>query len=321
MKILVCGWYGQGNIGDDLFMDAFKHLFPAFDFQFTDHIKLIHLDNIDAVFFGGGSFIGESLKISDDALLEIVKKPILYIGVGSETSIHATHQKLLAIAKLVAVRSDSHLDVVKQLNPNVIVIPDLVYSLPVTPSAEKVDRSVLFIPNISVVPKWDSPHWKHTAWNYFKSETAQLLDLLVKEKYNIKFLPFCINNKLNDSHAAIEIINQMSWSSGNMVLDKPTDLTSAIDLMSKHQIIITQRFHGTVLAHMAKTSCLTIHHHDKLKNSAGPKVPYYSSNKNLLLQELKPLLNGKTDAILPIDSNIFVALKERVEDALCWGKK
>jgi hypothetical protein len=72
---------------------------------------------------------------------------------------------------------------------------------------------------------------------------------------------------------------------------------------------------------MAQTPSLTIHHHDKLKNSAGSKVSYYSSNKNLLLEEIKPLLDGKKNSILPIDSNIFIELREKVEDAICRSEK
>lgn len=321
LRVLVCGWYGQGNLGDDLFVDAFKHIFPEYQFTFTYHIKLQHLENIDAVFIGGGSFIGESLKIDANAFDEIKKKKICYIGVGAETSIHESHQQLISLAKIVAIRSSAHLEYITRLNPNTMVIPDIVYSLPVSPSTEKVPQSVLFIPNVSVVPKWDHPHWKHAAWEYFKIETSQMLDSLIKDKYTVKFLPFCINNKLNDSYAAAEIINRMSEAKGNLILEKPTTLAETIDLISKYQITITQRFHGTVLSDMAQTPSLTIHHHDKLKNSAGSKVSYYSSNKNLLLEEIKPLLDGKKNSILPIDSNIFIELKERVEDAICRSQK
>lgn len=321
MKVLVYGWYGKGNLGDDLFVDAFKHIFPEYNFTFTDHIKLSQLDDMGAVFFGGGSFIGEPLKITPEALEVVKNKNIFYIGVGSETSIHESHQQLIALAKLVAIRSNSQVDVIKKLNSNVIIIPDIVYSLPTNPNSEKISRSILFIPNISVVPKWDSPHWKHAAWDYFKIELAQALDVLSKEKYQIKFLPFCINKKLNDSYAAGEIINRMCDSVDNMILEQPKDLVSTINLMSKYQISITQRFHGTVLSEMSKTPCLTIHHHDKLKNSAGSKISYYESNKNRLLEEIKLVLDRKVDLVLPIDRDIFISLRGQVENEICRGQK
>lgn len=316
--ILVYGWYHQGNLGDDLFAEAFKHLFPLFNFIFTDHIDPCHLEGIDAVFFGGGSFLGEPIKIFDDATFETLKqKKIFYIGVGSETEINSRHQQLLMLAELIALRSNINFDNIKKINQNTIVIADLVYSLPANSFSVKIPKSILFIPNISVVPKWDGPHWKHAAWDYFKIEVAQLLEQLSKDKYTINFLPFCINKELNDCYAAGEIINRINDNSEIILLNKPIDIQSSIELISKYQLVITQRYHGTILAEMAGTSCLTIHHHDKLKNSTGARVSYYGINKNSLIEEVNNLLMGRVSKILPIDRNIYTDLKQKVEHAIC----
>ena len=66
-KILVYGFYFKGNLGDDLFVDAFKALFPAFNFTFVDQISISDLQDVDAVFIGGGSFLGDPINIADDA--------------------------------------------------------------------------------------------------------------------------------------------------------------------------------------------------------------------------------------------------------------
>jgi len=321
MRVLVYGWYYKGNLGDDLFIDAFKHIFPNFEFTFTDYIKFSHLENIDAVFIGGGSFLGEACKISPDAIELLKSKTIFYLGVGSETNIHETHQQLISLSKLVAIRSSAHIEHISKLNSNIMVIPDLVYALPTQPATEKNTNSILFIPNMSVVPRWNDPHWKHAAWNSFKIELVQALDVLSKEKYQIKFLPFCTNNKMHDSYVAGEIINCMNESKINMILDQPKSLSEAIDIISKNTLTVTQRFHGSVLSEMANTTSLTIHHHDKLKNYNGFKIDYYACNKNLLLDKIKSLLEMKNDCILPIDRNIFISLKERVENALCRNQK
>jgi len=321
MKVLVYGWYGKGNLGDDLFVDAFQYIFPDYQFTFTDKIKLSQLTNCDAVFIGGGSFLGECCQIASDAIETLKTKPIFYLGVGPETSIHPTHQELIKLAKLIAIRSQSNLDSIQELNPRVIVIPDIVYSLPVKINFLKKPRSILYIPNISVVPKWDSPHWKHTSWDYFKIEMAQALDTLAKSNYEIKFLPFCTNDKMNDAFTAGEIINRMVYSTKGMCLPQPTSLSEVIDTISQYELVVTQRFHGTILANMAQTNCLTIHHHDKLKNSEGSKVSYYACNKNMLLEHIILMLNHKTESVLPIDRDIFVSLKEKVENALCRGRE
>jgi exopolysaccharide biosynthesis predicted pyruvyltransferase EpsI len=172
-----------------------------------------------------------------------------------------------------------------------------------------------------VVPKWDSPHWKHSAWDYFKTEMAQVLDHFIQKKYTVNFLPFCINYKLNDSYAAGELINRMNEIEGNPFITKPLDVKSVINTISKYRVVITQRYHGTVLAEMAQTPCLTIHHHDKLKNSEGSRISYYSSSKNSLIEELNNILLGKIRPVLPIDRNIFTRLNEKVEHEICRSQK
>src|SRR5512135_2835712 len=118
MKVLVYGWYHKFNIGDELFIDCFKKLFPNFDFVFVDQIKSQSLDGIDAVFFGGGSFLGAQPNISNEALEILKKKPVFYLGVGIEHSIHPTHIELLRLSRFNAIRSIDQVDRVKSINPN-----------------------------------------------------------------------------------------------------------------------------------------------------------------------------------------------------------
>lgn len=318
MKVLVYGWYNHGNLGDDLFVDAFKRLFPTFEFVFTDYIKSEHLLNIDALFVGGGSLLGEEIRIEPKLTLDDLKKyKILYLGVGGETAIHATHKELLSVAKLIALRSYAGYDDIHRINPETIVVPDLVYNLNTSQAISKIPNSILVIPNISVIPKWDSPHWKHSSWDYFKIEFAQFLDEMIKKKFVVHFLPFCISDKWNDSYAAHEIISRMNNIEGKVILAKPLDIKAATYLMSQYRVVITQRYHGTVLAEMALTPCLTIHHHDKLKNSNGSRISYYGVSKNLLWNEVNDLLTAKVAPVLPIDRNIFTNLIQKVDYALC----
>lgn len=311
-KVLVYGWYNQNNLGDELFKDAFNNLFPEFEFVFTDYIRVEHLKNIDAIFIGGGSLVGEPLRLASNVCLDDVKKhKIFYIGVGAETGFHPdTHGKLLPLAQLVALRSSTNFDSIKNENPNTIVINDLVYSLQSNKVDVKKPNSVLVIPNILVVPKWNSPHWKHASWEFFKTEFAQYLDDLLDKKYTVDFLPFCVNNSWNDCFVAGELISRLSNIKEKCLLDKPADLESAVQTISSYQMVITQRYHGAILADIAETPCLTIHHHDKLKNTIGSQLSYYACNKGRLWEETNNLL--KNTAILPIDRNIYTSLRQTI---------
>lgn len=316
-NILVFGFYNANNLGDELFKSAFIKLFPLYKFIFVSHISLNSLKDIDVVFFGGGSFLETELNISNDALDYIKSKPIFYIGVGSETYISSIHKELIKLAKLVAIRTNANINNILDLNKNVMVMPDLVYHLSSDVSSLKIKKSVCVIPNISVVPRWNQPHWKHISWDYFKIEFAQFLDELIDNKYTINFFQMCDNYDLNDNYAATEIISRMTkLPNRKLLLDKCTNISSATEVLSKYEIVISQRYHGAVLANMSKVPCLTIYHHDKLKDVYGTKISYYSSCKDTLRKSFNKTLTNIPE-ILPIDCNIFITLKQKVENAIC----
>ena len=310
----MCGWYRHNNLGDDLFVEAFKELFPNYQFNFVNHIELVDLKDIDAVFIGGGSFLEAPFDMDDSALKELKNQKIFYLGVGAETKIHPMHQSLLSLAKLIAIRTPEHLDKILALNNNVIVIPDLVYCL-IPNLKPRIANSVLIMPNISVVPKWDEEHWKHAAWEYFKNEFAQFLDGLIVSGHTINFLPMCDGETENDSFAACEIINRMSFRSNHYLLPKAQSFQIATSCISQYDIVITQRFHGIILANITKTPCISIYHHDKLKNSDG--LSFYALSKNKLTHSFVSTINNKTQSNLPIDRDIFTELVRKVDDALC----
>lgn len=315
-NIVVYGWYHQDNLGDDLFIEAFKSLFPTFTFNFVNQITVSNLENADAVFIGGGSFLGEPLIFKKDAWDLLLTKKIFYLGVGAETDIHPNHYQLLKIAKLIAIRSPNSLDKIKVINNNVMVIPDLVYYLNPKLTESKIEKSVLVLPNMVVVPSWGDPHWMHAAWDYFKTEFAQFLDALVQDGFQLNFLPLCTNSEFNDELAAAEIVGRMESRSNQYFLAKKNTLQSITELMSRYNVVITQRYHGIVLAEMSRTPCLTIHHHDKLKTAQGFNLPFYGLTKDMLRQQFDQVKNTKVTSILPIDRDTFKILQRAVGNAL-----
>lgn len=322
MNILVYGWYHHHNLGDDLFMDAFKALFPNFNFNFVNQITIHNLQGVDAVFIGGGSLLGEVISISDDGAWDLLKQQrIFYIGVGAETSINIFHAELMAQAELIALRSSVGLDKVLSINPNTIVINDLVYYLQPNKTANKIDKSVLVMPNISVVPSWNESHWKHTAWEYFKTEFGQFLDHLISEGYFLNFLPLCTDFALDDTMASAELINCMIHRNNKLLLPKENTISSVTETMSRYSVIITQRYHGIVLSEMVKVPCLSIYHHDKLKRTQGSEISFYGITKDKIKDRFDQLIHSKVTQFLPIDRDMFIHLQRSVEHALCGHQK
>lgn len=322
-NILVYGFYHKNNIGDNLFIEAFQHLFPNYNFTFTDNITVDSLQKVSAVFIGGGSLLYNAPSMIEavrNSILEILKEiPIFYIGVGAETEINIIHQDLMRIAKLIAIRSASNFDKIKSLNDNTICIPDLVYTLQskVSKMSVKNEKSILVLPNISVVPQWNEPHWKHMAWDYFKFEFAQTLDSLIEGGYDIDFVALCQNQLMNDSWAAIEIINKMKYRDSKYLKYFDTDASFAniTFALSKYKLIISQRFHGIILSEMMMTPYVALHHHDKLKKNYfnnGAFVSFFGISKQNLIDNINSQLNKKNVDSMPISTNNFAELVVRV---------
>jgi polysaccharide pyruvyl transferase WcaK-like protein len=315
-KILVWGWYNNNNLGDDLFVEAFRFLFPTYDFIFTNQITSSLLQEVEAVFIGGGSFLSEHIEIDSQAWKQLQEKSILYLGVGAETNLHSQHLQLMKLAKLIAIRSNVNFDKISRLNPNTIVIPDLVSCLIPTFSDKPVPDSVLVIPNIIVVPSWNEPHWKHAAWDYFKTEFAQFLDSLVQENITLHFTPFCTNTALNDEIAIAEIVGRMKHRNNQYFLNKKNSLSSITELMSRYNVIVTQRYHGIVLAELVGTPCLPIVHHNKLKTQENI-LSYYGLTKDELRRHFYLARQSKKNSSLPFTPDIFTHLQRLVKNALC----
>ena len=315
-KVLVYGWYHQLNIGDDLFIQAFQKLFPNYQFTFCDHISVSSLQNVDAVFFGGGSFLLERPNITSDALALMKAKSIFYIGVGCEADINPVHIDLISRARLIATRSLDQVDRLKMLNPNVMWIPDLVYCLKddVVLSAKK-NRSVLVMPNISVVPHNLDPFWAHASWSHFKSECSQFLDHLIQEGYSIDFLSMCQGSKDNDDWAAGELISHMVHRDKFMLEQQPSGIEQVTKLVSQYSLVITQRFHGIILSEMTKTPYIAVHHHDKLKYTYpcnGAFISYYNCSKHIFSEVFDRTIRMNFPKTLPIESNIFEVFAQKV---------
>lgn len=316
-NILVYGFYNKSNIGDDLFAEAFKNLFPQYNFIFINNFNDVELlTRADAVFFGGGSFVYSKINIDANLMPLLNSKKIFYIGIGVENNIHPDHLSLMKNAKLIATRSSFNF--VKDINSNAIFVPDIVYSLQkLVNKSVKIDKSVLIMPNIYVVPKWNDAQWKHSSWNYFKSEFSQFLDVLISDGFKINFLAMSSNDTIHDHFASYEIMNMMSNRNIRYQLDD--DYQSFADitkLISSYSLVITQRFHGVVLSEMCRVPYLGVHHHDKLKNSIPHEcdsISYYGINKQSLLDKFYNQLNYKYNLEIPVDFSIYQRLIDTVD--------
>ena len=104
-SVLVYGWYNHGNVGDELFRESFKVLFPGANLEFSDRLTEKNLTGKSAVVFGGGSFLYKAPWADLRALNILQNIPTAYIGVGVEDVVDDVHLRLMKKSKFVAVRT------------------------------------------------------------------------------------------------------------------------------------------------------------------------------------------------------------------------
>jgi len=315
-NVLVYGFYGHGNLGDQLFCEAFKTIFPNINFSFSDCITIDKIKDASAIFIGGGSFLYNNIEMSQECLNILRTKKIFYVGVGAETDIHPAHQDLMRIARLVALRSSAGAEKVRELNSNVMIIPDIVYSLKMGQSEKKKPKSVLVLPNIHAVPQNTDAHWKHNSWEHFKFEFSQFLDFIVEDGFTVNFFSMCNNNKHSDDWTAYEIISNMKYRDGNSLIKaRSSDIKDICKLFSKYDTIITQRFHGIILSEITRVPYMSIYHHDKLMRSSineGIFVSMYAISKRLLIDQFYLANKIKLSESIAIESDMFKSLESQI---------
>lgn len=311
-------------MGDNLFIEAYQELFPEYQLTFTEKITDELFEAHDALFLGGGSFLDGPPNCSRELLEKLPSKPMIYLGVGAETSIHLWHKFLLQKARLVCIRSQHSVDKIKLLNANTIFCPDLVYALgnKIQPQPKKA-KSILFMPNAHVISKWNDAAWKHTAWEYFKSEFSQTLEVLLEQGHSIDVLPMCHNSRHKDEFTAIEIINKMTNGKITILPFKEHDFASLSNIVSSYELIISQRYHGLVISDMVKIPCINLHHHDKLKEFSAPltkNIDYYRTSKSAILSAIDNALFVKSvqspDDNMAINSDAFISIKNKIKHIL-----
>lgn len=315
MRVLVYGWYGRGNVGDELMGQALRSMFEhrGIELSFVPSLVLADVMSADAVIVGGGSILNAAIIAEPEALRALLerKRPVFYLGVGTETAIDPTHAALLRVSRFTSPRSSAWPDWV----PNVYPVPDLVYSLGSTDVAPEAGVSLLVVPNLEVVPRWTDPHWMHVAWERYKDEFAQFLDAVVDDGSRVSFLLMCKNPVMDDVWPAHELVARMKRRSTMFHMERASN--EPIELlrsMGQHSLVITQRFHGIVLAQMAGVPCVAVGHHDKLRDVVpfnGTFVSYHGCTKDQLHVAKKNAMSASRTA-----TKVSRELYDRVADAV-----
>jgi polysaccharide pyruvyl transferase WcaK-like protein len=317
-KILIYGWYGHSNVGDELMAEAMRSLLVGHELKFVDHIKHAELEQHDLVLIGGGSFLSMPVSMDGTSYTAISKKPVIYVGVGAETDVHHDHERLLKHASAVFVRSPASKQFAA-IRSDAVLTPDISLALASPSFNKRPDRELLFIANSQVIPTRVSPNWQRAAWDYFKSETAQAIDELIVGGWKVTMAPFCDDVNHRDSWACAELIahcvERLSVRCLSATWYDDAAFSKVRSAFDAHSVVVTQRYHGAIISQATGVPCVVVHHHDKLARldpTVAKLVPYYGIHKDVLVSSIET-----AEVPTPVtNSGIFSQVRDAVEKAL-----
>lgn len=255
-NVLVFGWYGHRNIGDEAFKDSFRYLFPDLNLKFTDQIPSNVNEEYAALIVGGGSFLDQQIKN-----LDLVTIPIAFVGIGLD-GIHPANQPALDRAKIVVTRSKLKGRAPKRY----FQTPDLVFAQAVPPVKPNPDIITVMVNN-HFCPGPHAEPYKSAAWEWFSVEFSQTCDRLVAQyRCPIWFVPMCTHPTVDDRRAAAYIIDRMEYKGVAMHIQEEMSRDQIMEAISRSHMLISQRFHGLVFAAMMGKPFVAIDGHSKIKN-------------------------------------------------------
>lgn len=268
INICVCGYYGMGNFGDELFLRTYQQRFSrhhVFSWE-----PFLDTDRIDAVIIGGGDLItpywfNEHYFPSS---LQHLPTWIYSVGIADYYPMETWPKRELqkyrertqkAVRLVVRDENSASLARKTKLHPNVEIAPDAAFSYEVAPIPI---RAISPRPCIGICIH----SYEHFAYELMSDVLADLSQL----GYDLLFIP--VLNRAVNPYTDLPACRRLL----KMVRDKcPYAMLSILDMANLNQIcnwlkkidyLISFKLHPSLMAVRQGTPVLCINDHSKVKS-------------------------------------------------------
>lgn len=268
--VLVLGWYGHGNLGDEAFRASFPELWPGADFVFADCVPDDVNDAYEACMVGGGSFLDTGMPG-----IERVAIPLAFVGVGVGKRIRPEMLAALERAKAIVVRDKASYEALREhlkratVLARVYVAADLVWARPAWPEPKPEAIGVTVILSEHFVPRGETPEWVAASWTWFCRELAQVLDKLIDEGGRVRFLSMSTTRTWDDRRAAGAVISRMKRAADALWYRRYADEGELLEMIASSKLVISQRLHGAIFAAAIGCPVVPVIGHDKMRGLAA----------------------------------------------------
>jgi len=296
--ILVLGWYGQGNLGDESFRRSFKLLWPAFDFVFSGSVPADQ-SRFAAAFIGGGNFLDTNFPG-----LSLLTLPVAFVGVGVGSKVSPAFVEVLQRAKAIVVRDEqsvgklpSGIDPAAVMTASDLFFARPAHTLPEWRGGGSSDVLVMLSEHFMARP--NAPAWFSDGWTRFSRSLATALDILLERGMNVTFLPMSASPAHSDVRAAEDVLRQMENRSKALSVSSFVSESMALQAVSRASLTLSLRLHGMIFAAAMGCPFVALCGHDKSHFMAKSmkwqhSLDIYTATWRGILQEVDSALQGSS---------------------------
>lgn len=356
-KVVISGYYGFDNIGDDAMVETFSELLKQKDAEVTilsknpektkkqfninainrsNPIKIISvIKNSNILISGGGTLLQDITTVFSIwyylfiILVGIILRKetyVLFQGIGpinNKFNIWLT-KKILSKVNYIILRDNKAFEEMKKLDMDTskaIVATDLIFGLKIPEEDENIQLIKKYIQSYSSEKKYIGVSLR--PWKNIRNEVnfARVLDKIA-EKYNaeIVFIPF---HKSKDYAFSIKVIEKMNCKNHLIYGDfLPSQIAGLMSLMDLN---IGVRLHSLIFSTLASVPSIGISYDPKIDGflqDLGMKAvsDYEKIDEENILNEVDKIFNDNYDEKIFEDTEYKKQLIEKIIGDILDGK-
>ena len=281
VNIIVIGYYGHYNLGDDQYLLSFINLFNFIKYnsiKFIDCDKLVNtpINDDDIIILGGGDVLNE--YFIDVITLKFKNKPnkIIAVSVGLPYENILNNTSKLNIFEHIFIRTKQDIEIFKKYYKNISYIPDISFNIKHTKSniynnlrEIKTKKKIIgfalsrHIHNIKFINEY----------NNCISNLNIFIKKLINLNYHIVFIPFN-THELSSTENDILIYNDIiSLNSSNQdvnknitFINKKINIDELFEIYDIIDYCIPMRYHACLFSIYTNTPFLPIYTTRKINN-------------------------------------------------------
>lgn len=273
-RILVYGWYGKGNCGDESYKNSFPRLFPSHELRFAETLNADLIDSHDALVVGGGNIIDlHHLSHVNRFANNLKGKPVVAFSVGfTDSGVMKEH---LRIFDHIYVRDEPALERLKGMGVLATYCPDAAFGMEADWSwgrerwvelfhesrRDLYDHRVAIVLNAHLTSGGgDTLARDAYRFQLFANEMAHVCD---HTNASFLFLPFGVQPPWDDRVPNSWTAGRCKWFKKNLVSYENRGVQETLDLIAGADVVVSMRYHSTVFSVVAEVPFIDIYHHDK----------------------------------------------------------